>query len=588
MKLQNPFFLLLSFFLVLVFSVTVQANGNPKSLASNAVMTGKVAPETFYSTTFDSLEMQLGHCQAIIVADTNCTDHTIKLSAFVYYVFTGQFMPMEADWNTGQRAHQITVVPPGTWSWDPFATGCETNHWHTEYQAPIPFFTGTLDLDGPTSICPGHSGELTVLSGGYNFADYDWSDGNPGGGNSPHVISAAGTHTVTVTDFQGCRFTDEITLESSNNYTETNEITLCLGDTFLLNGIAYTQPGTLMDTLPSLTGGCDTIVTYVLSSVGPIPSNLSITCPSSLTVYQTGSVGAVVNYDFPVVETNCTCPGSGATLSSGLTSGSVFPQGVTTVCYNTSDGCGQSASCCFHVNVSDEGGVCDIKENGCIQYELLSITQDAEGKRTYRVRVKNNCAEKLLYTAIQVPNGVMATDPVLFSTYTAPSGNTYRVRNPSYAPWYSVRFTSLSDSIHNGESDIFRYTLPAQADVTFIRIVSRLAPSIYLEAHMNTFFCPIGTMITVDSLYEEREVESFASNDELLLYPNPASQIVQVETGGQAGELILQDAMGRIITRKPAIESGASFSVEGLAQGLYRVVFVRGDKILYRSLAVQR
>jgi hypothetical protein len=163
-----------------------------------------------------------------------------------------------------------------------------------------------------------------------------------------------------------------------------------------------------------------------------------------------------------------------------------------------------------------------------MKYELLTITADMGGNRTYRIRVTNNCSNKMLYTAFQVPDGLVAMSPDNFATYTAPSGNTYRVRSPNLAPQYSIRYTSMSDSLQNGESDIFKYTLPAQANVTYIHVISRLETSQYLEAHLNTFYCPIGVTPPGggDRPNGERDAASKELRDlhpGLVLFPNPTS-----------------------------------------------------------------
>jgi hypothetical protein len=272
-----------------------------------------------------------------------------------------------------------------------------------------------------------------------------------------------------------------------------------------------------------------------------------------------------------------------------LPSGSNFPDGVSTVCFSAKDVCGQTATCCFNVAILEENQACDVKENGCIKYELLKITEDTAHQRTYRIRVTNTCAEKLLYTAFQIPNGLAAVAPQGFGNYTAPSGNKYRVRSPNQAPFYSIRFTSLTDSLQNGESDIFQYTLPAQADVTFIHVVSRLQPNIYLEAHMNTFYCPIGVTLTDDS--EQRTAPSKQqpfSDQNLLLFPNPASEHVSVETGEESGQLNLYDATGRQVLSQAVQGSSADFSVAALPSGLYQLVFAGEKARLYATLIVER
>ncbi len=331
----------------------------------------------------------------------------------------------------------------------------------------------------------------------------------------------------------GCDTIVTYTLTLLAQPTRSETISFCPGETITLGGNAYTQPATVILHLPSSTGGCDTIATYKLKFSTPAPSNLGLTCPSAITIgLPTGSTGAVVNYNQPTASSDCTCPGIALNMTSGLPSGSTFPMGVSSVCFMAKDSCGQTKTCCFKVTV-EEDEPCDTKVIGCMKYELLTITEDAGKNRTYRVRVTNNCSNKLIYTAIQVPDGLVAMEPANFATYTAPSGNTYKVRSPNFSPQFSVRYSSLSDSINNGESDIFKYTLPAQANVTFIHVVSRLAPFLYLGAHLNTFYCPIGVTSTSNREGAEREdLTTFKklSNlgelhelNELLLFPNPTS-----------------------------------------------------------------
>jgi len=169
---------------------------------------------------------------------------------------------------------------------------------------------------------------------------------------------------------------------------------------------------------------------------------------------------------------------------------------------------------------------CDTKTNGCIKYELLSITADVQQQRTYTIRVTNTCASKLIYTAIQLPDGFSAVNPANNSIYTSSDGRKYDVRNPNYSPFYSIRFKSTSDSISNGQSDVFSYTLPEQANPTFINITSRLVTQNFYAAHLNTFNCPIGvTPSSNRSAEEDLTIPNFSGSnlDGIQLFPNPTN-----------------------------------------------------------------
>lgn len=119
MKNYFPFFYL---FLYLVFAISpVLVQGSPRPFGN---------PPAVQQGAQDSTKALLGHCQPVIVAAYNCAEGTIELSAFVAYLFTGQFEPQVPLWSTGETAHKITVTPPGTWSWDASDTGCEPYHYN--------------------------------------------------------------------------------------------------------------------------------------------------------------------------------------------------------------------------------------------------------------------------------------------------------------------------------------------------------------------------------------------------------------------------------------------------------------------------
>lgn len=80
-----------------------------------------------------------------------------------------------------------------------------------------------------------------------------------------------------------------------------------------------------------------------------------LTCPSNLTVgMDNGQCDAVVYFPIPQAIDNC----SGATVTqtdgTGLSSGSVFPAGTTTLSYSATDASGNTSTCSFTVTVLDQ------------------------------------------------------------------------------------------------------------------------------------------------------------------------------------------------------------------------------------------
>ncbi|MBL7805021.1 MAG: choice-of-anchor L domain-containing protein [Saprospiraceae bacterium] len=367
--------------------------------------------------------------------------------------------------------------------------------------------------------------------------------------------------------------------------TSLTTLSFCPGDSVTINGQIYTTEGTVTDTIPDPNGGCDIIATYVLESLTPAPSNVVLLCPASISVtIPAGNTGEVISYNDPFAATDCICPGLDVAMTYGLPSGSLFPVGVTDVCFAAEDKCGNTATCCFKVSVQ-ENPPCDVKQIDCMKWELLTITQDAALNKTYRIRFTNFCSNTLSYALIQLPNGVVATEPVDNSIYTAPSGREYQVRNPNLTTFYSIRFNSLLPGINSGQSDIFKYTLPPTATPNYIHVAVRLFPRLYYESHLNTFFCPIG-------------VTPNAANDgafDLQVFPNPTNGNITVDLSlwaEQQVQLRVYDARGQLVLQNQAYAEYAPQTVllpEGLESGLYflEVQAAEGERVTTR-FAVQR
>ncbi len=449
----------------------------------------------------------------------------------------------------------VVYYPPATVTVNIPGDGCITYHLEL---APQPTIIQTIQL------CPGDSINLC--------------------GNS---YAAPATVTCVIPASVGCDTLATYILELAPQPTVTRTITLCPGESVTICGATYTMPTTVTCLIPASTG-CDTLATYILQYKS---SDLSITCPSDITVTAPpGANTVVVNYAMPTAATNCPGGAGPAVLYQGLPSGSAFPLDTTDVCYAVEDTCCGADSCCFKVIV--ESPPCDVKTCGCLTYELLGITINAAKRRTYRIRVTNNCPNKLIYAAFQLPNGLVATDPPNNSVYTTPAGREYDVRNPNFSPFYSIRFKTVMDSINNGESDIFQYTLPAQASPDYIHVVTRVYPKIFCEAYLNTFNCvPVATPNIVQLNQqtpqnlgneaeggEQRNSDLFqpgSTNGQLVIYPNPTNGLLFVDLSywkGQDLSVSVLNSQGQRVAITPVEARTEPYSLEmaaNLPNGLY-------------------
>ena len=419
--------------------------------------------------------------------------------------------------------------------------GCDTVRVYNLVQVPQPFRVETI------SFCPGNSVEINGIS--YTQPDTI----------SQFLPATTGCDTLLVTFLR---------LKNLPKKYETT--TFCPGDTVFVNGTGYQFPGILPfpDTLPGAGIGCDTLLYHILAY--PVqPSSVAIICPPDMVVSTAPATPLAVNYTMPTATTDCVCADLNFSLVQGFPSGAAFPIGNTQVCYSASDICGDFNSCCFKVEVEEELA-CDVKETGCIQYELLGISVDAAQNKTFRVRVTNYCVSPLVYMAIQVPNGVEAISPVQNSPYISFNNREYSVRNPNQSPFRSVRFKAVNDGIVAGQSDVFEYTLPAQANPVFIKVTTRLSSGVFYEAMLNTFGCVIHANKIAD-----RSTSHTIPSPRVRVFPNPSNGELFIDfsewESGTAQVRVL-NVQGREMMQKLLATDGESqpFSVPlFLPDGLY-------------------
>jgi len=187
---------------------------------------------------------------------------------------------------------------------------------------------------------------------------------------------------------------------------------------------------------------------------------------------------------------------------------------------------------------------CEVRSVNCVRYELLSITRNAAGDKTYRIRFTNSCADPLNYVAFQVPNGVTAVGPTSGAAYTSLGGRAYEVRNPNYSPFYSVRFRPMGTGIANGQMDAFEYTLPATANPNFIQVTARTGSSTH-ESYLNVFACTVGSSLSPgngNSTAANREENDAATTlsataaAAFRLFPNPTDGALFADLSAWAGQ----------------------------------------------------
>ena len=188
----------------------------------------------------------------------------------------------------------------------------------------------------------------------------------------------------------------------------------------------------------------------------------------------------------------------------------------------------------------------------------------------------NTCASPLQYAYLQLPSAVLAVSPADGAIYTAPSGNTYLVQNPSASPFRALRYEAITGSLSNGGNDIFEYTLPQQSAPTSIHVAARLADGADSEAFLSTVNCPEqpypGT-VSLELGLQNGEPGNFA----LTIRPNPTSGRLFIHLNhwqGQQVRVQVLNAQGQLVVEHRCIFDKEGLILEldaGLANGLYHL-----------------
>ncbi|HNG90981.1 MAG TPA: T9SS type A sorting domain-containing protein, partial [Saprospiraceae bacterium] len=199
--------------------------------------------------------------------------------------------------------------------------------------------------------------------------------------------------------------------------------------------------------------------------------------------------------------------------------------------------------------------------------------------RRYRIRVINNCAEKLNYVLFRLPNGIQALEPADGSTYIPqPSGRKYIVRNPNFSPVYSVRFKADSTTVLSaGTFDVFEYKLPQQSAPTYIYTYAKLEDGSYYEAHLNTFNCPELPWPNFGPNPNDRSQPAEGALA-LQLFPNPTDGLLYLQVSGAVGETVrvqVLNVTGQSVQEMalPTAEGPQPLQLDArLDSGLYHIV----------------
>ena len=350
------------------------ASGNVGTCTFNVIPADNVPPIIFGCPIDITVNNDAGSCDAVVnYASITATDNC-----------DGLIIP---TLTSGQASG--TIFPLGTTTVIYTATDGNLNSSSCEFDVTV------LDAEDPVIICPTNSS--TFVDGNTCAAVVTYSlptvTDNCTSGIIPTLSSGlasgasfpVGTSTVTYLSDDGngntstCSFEVEVldnvapVITCPANITTDSDVNSC--NAFVNYALPTVTDNCATGIVPTLTAGQTsgsnfpngtTTISYTANDGNGNSASCSFTitvednepplilaCPLDITTnVQPNTCGAAVSYQAVIATDNC----AGTiipTLTSGLTSGSTFPLGLTTVTYEANDGSGNISTCSFSVTVID-------------------------------------------------------------------------------------------------------------------------------------------------------------------------------------------------------------------------------------------
>ncbi len=189
------------------------------------------------------------------------TQIALSLSGTAPYSITVSGNSLAFSASGGINTYNFFIGQPGTYLVEvKDSNACVNEKQLTLVAATVPL----IDLGNPVFLC---FGETRVLDAGQGFTSYLWS--GAGNGINPTIIAdTSGTYSVVVTNADGCKATDSVTVSTNPEIKlsfPSDSIRICPGDSLLLTAslsggspaYAYAWGGLANGTAPSYTASAN-------------------------------------------------------------------------------------------------------------------------------------------------------------------------------------------------------------------------------------------------------------------------------------------------------------------------------------------
>jgi hypothetical protein len=451
--------------------------------------------------------------------------HAVNLRMNMLFYVAGSPLPtppITYMWQPGNVAGQV-IVPAASGIYTVTATinGCTSTATFNFTLNTPPVMTATA---APATICPGGNVVMQVSGA----ATYVWQPGGLTGPVQNINPMATTTYTITGTSAAGCVSTTTLTVTVTNNLP--------------VNAIATPNSICL--------GGVSTLTAAGAVNYNWMPGNLN---------------GAAQNVS-PAVTTTYTVTGSDPNGCTGITTVMVTvvqPPIVT-------------------ITATPPGPICigdplTLTANGALSYVWTGgIVNGAPfypvANATYTVTGSNN-------------NGCNATASIAVVVVTPQAPNVNIVSSP--APIYVGQFATISAIVPGyvpnyilnwyRNNAFFTSTVSPANSVSYIP--NSLSDSVYVYMVAVGCYDPDSVRSNGITPRTPLTLNDVDVPDGFVMYPNPSSNIVNIDGTMAGDEMILTDVIGQTILRKSFKDSKIeTINIEPLANGIYYAKFMRQQK----------
>ena len=91
-------------------------------------------------------------------------------------------------------------------------------------------------------------------------------------------------------------------------------------------------------------------------------------------------------------------------------------------------------------------------------------------------------------------------------------------------------------------------------------------------------------LLTFKEDQQGRKINDVAKDDELTMYPNPATNELTIESKMQNAEIEIRDVLGQMVYSTKAIASSSTIDISMLSKGVYFISLQNGKQTINKKL----